>query len=157
MDLNIGGTIKTVSAMVPLLETAAAQNAHREPSRVIVTSSIFGLVVPRVDQSTAILYSTSKAALIHLSRNLAIALGPRNITVNSISPGVFPTALTMPMINMVGGVEKMVDKSPNHRIGRPEDIAGVVIYLASRAGSHVNAVNIVIDGGDIWNRYHLHA
>ena len=59
------------------------------------------------------------------------------------------------LMELEGGVEKMAKESPNGRLGRPEDIAGAVVYLASRAGSHINGAVITMDGGALWGRLKL--
>lgn len=96
-------------------------------------------------------YSASKAAALHLARNLAVELGPQGILTTSIAPGFFPTKMASGLMEMSGGVQALADANPNKRLGLPEDIAGTVVYLASRAGSHVNGGHIVLDGGAIWS------
>lgn len=90
------------------------------------------------------------AAVIHLTRNLAVELGPRHILCNSIAPGFFPSKMASGLIDKIGGEEFVATLNPDGRIGRPEDIAGTVVYLASRAASHVNGACLTIDGGKIW-------
>ena len=92
------------------------------------------------------------AAAIHLTRNLAVELGPRHVLCNSIAPGFFPSKMASGLMALNGGKEAMARRSPNKRLGRPEDIAGTVVYLASRAASHVNGCCITIDGGTLWGR-----
>jgi NAD(P)-dependent dehydrogenase (short-subunit alcohol dehydrogenase family) len=94
-------------------------------------------------------YSTSKAAVLHLARNLAVELGPRHILVNGIAPGFFMSKMTGALMEKAGGEEALGKSSPNGRVGKPEDIAAAVVYLSSRAGGHVNGDTIVLDGGKI--------
>ncbi|MGH9824836.1 MAG: SDR family oxidoreductase [Blastocatellia bacterium] len=125
--------------LLPLLEKGARPT---DPARVINIGSIDGLKVPRVENYA---YAPSKAAVHHLTRVLAVRLGPRNITVNAIAPGPFESQMTKWMLeNMQKEIE---GQCPLGRIGAPGDMAGVAIYLASRAGAYVNGVVIPVDGG----------
>lgn len=73
----------------------------------------------------------------HLARQLAVELGPRNITSNTVAPGFFPSKLAQGLINNLGGTDELESANPRKRLGRPEDIAGVMIYLCSPAGSYM--------------------
>lgn len=97
----------------------------------------------------------SIAAAIHLTRNLAVELGPRHILCNSIAPGFFPSKMASGLMALHGGEAEMAKQNPNGRLGRPEDIAGAVVYLASRASSHVNGACITLDGGALWGKGRL--
>ncbi|KAF3061686.1 Rhamnolipids biosynthesis 3-oxoacyl-[acyl-carrier-protein] reductase [Daldinia childiae] len=154
MDLNVKGVFLCIQKFAPLLEKRATVE---DPSRVIITSSVAGLGVGTTGPQATFGYSASKAAVIALGRNLALELGPRHILVNSICPGWFPTKMATGLLSMTGGLEKHAARNPNKRLGRPEDIAGVVVYLSSRAGSHVNGATIQIDGGALWNTVSLEA
>ncbi|KAL2152380.1 hypothetical protein VTH82DRAFT_5564 [Thermothelomyces myriococcoides] len=147
MDLNVRGVFNLVREFAPLLQRRASAE---DPSRVVITASVSGLGVGTLGKQGTYGYSASKAAVIHLGRNLAVELGPRGITVNSICPGFFPTKMSNGLLKMAGGVEAVAKANPMRRLGRPEDIAGVVVYLTSRAGSHVNGAAIEIDGGALW-------
>lgn len=118
-----------------------------DPSRVVIVSSVGGIIVPHVGQTGAIAYSASKAAAHHLGRNFAMELVPHNITTNIIAPGWFPTRLANPAIEKAGGEEVAGASNPMGRLGVPEDIAGVAVYLCSRAGRYVNGEDISVDGG----------
>lgn len=158
MDLNVKAVFNTVRLFAPLLERAVAASVSSsssttiDPSRVIITASVAGLSIGSLGQQATYGYAASKAAVIHLGRNLALELGPRHITVNSICPGFFPSKMTNGLLDMAGGAEEFGKTNPMGRLGRPEDIAGAVVYLASRAGSHVNGEALVIDGGAMWAR-----
>jgi NAD(P)-dependent dehydrogenase (short-subunit alcohol dehydrogenase family) len=154
MNLNVKSVFNTVRLFTPLLVRAATPE---DPSRVIITASTAGLGVGTLGEHGTYGYSASKAAVIHLGRNLALELGPRNITVNSICPGFFPSKMANGLIDASGGLDKLSKMNPTGRLGRPEDIAGVVVYLASRAASHVNGEAIAIDGGSMWARGELSA
>lgn len=90
------------------------------------------------------------AAVIHLTRNLAVDLGPRHILCNSVAPGFFPSKMASGLLEKQGGEAKAAKMNPNGRLGRPEDIAGTVVFLASRAASHINGACVTIDGGGLW-------
>ncbi|KAL8720452.1 MAG: hypothetical protein Q9225_002677 [Loekoesia sp. 1 TL-2023] len=152
MDLNVKSVFNTIRLFAPLLQ----KNASREdPSRVIVTASVAGLGIGHLGDHATFGYSASKAAVIHLTRNLAVELGPRNILCNSIAPGYFPSKMASGLMAIQGGEAEMAKNNPNGRLGRPEDIAAAVVYLASRASSHVNGGNIVLDGGALWKQGRL--
>lgn len=90
-------------------------------------------------------YSSSKAAVHHLSRHLAGRLGREHILVNAIAPGSFPSKMMAATLKQFGDV--IVAGVPVGRIGSPEDIAGTCIYLASRAGQYTAGAVITVDGG----------
>lgn len=152
MDLNVRGVFNLIREFAPLLEKKASVE---DPSRVLITASVAGLGVGTLGKQGTYGYSASKAAVIHLGRNLALELGPRGITVNSICPGFFPSKMSNGLMEMAGGVDKLEQANPMRRLGRPEDIAGVVVYLASRAGAHVNGAAVEVDGGALWKRGEL--
>lgn len=147
MDLNVRGVFNTVRLFAPLLGRRASV---ADPSRVVITASVAGLGIGTLGANGTYGYSASKAAVIHLGRNLAVELGPRHITVNSICPGFFPSKMSNGLLAIGGGADALAQNNPMGRLGQPEDIAGVVVYLSSRAGSHVNGAAIEIDGGALW-------
>lgn len=126
----------------PLLRKLATV---RDPSRIVVTASITGIGVGTLGEHATFGYSASKAAALHLARNLALELGPQHILVNSIAPGFFPTKMASGLMDIEGGLEKLSAASPNRRMGQPEDVAGTVVYLCSRAAGHVNGGHIILD------------
>lgn len=152
MDLNVKGVFNTIRDFTPLLEKAARKG---DPSRVLITASVAGLGLGTLGRQGTYGYSASKAAVIHLGRNLAVELGPRGITVNSVCPGFFPSKMSNGLLKISGGAEKMAAGNPMGRLGQPEDIAGIVVYLTSRAGAHVNGEAIAVDGGSLWQRGEL--
>lgn len=131
-------------SFAPLLEKAGTR---ADPSRIIIVSSTAGSTVPHVGDHGTIMYSVSKAAAHHLSRQLAVELGPRNITTNTVAPGFFPSKLANGLIEILGGQQELEDWNPRKRLGEPEDIAGVMVYLASPAAAYVNGEDIAVDGG----------
>jgi len=103
--------------------------------------------VHHVGDHGTIMYSASKAAAHHLSRNFAVELGPRNITTNTVAPGFFPSKLANGLIELLGGQDELERENPRGRLGEPEDIAGVMLFLCSRAGNYINGEYISVDGG----------
>ncbi|KAK2807778.1 hypothetical protein FQN50_005320 [Emmonsiellopsis sp. PD_5] len=134
LDLNVRGVFNMVRLFTPLLEIAGTP---QDPSRVMIVSSVAGINVPHVGDNGTIMYSVSKAAANHLARNLAVELGPRNITTNTVAPGFFPSKLANGLIENLGGVKKLSAGVPRKRLGVPEDIAGVMIFLCSPAGNYM--------------------
>ena len=72
--------------------------------------------------------------------------------MNAIAPGFFPSRMANGLMEMTGGQEALAKRNPSRRLGQPEDIAGTVVFLASRAGSHCNGSVLTIDGGEVWAR-----
>lgn len=93
------------------------------------------------------LYGISKAGLAQLARNLAVEFGPDNIRVNAISPGVIDTEFAMPLTKNPELIEKRISLTPLRRIGKVEEVAGMALLLASKAGAFISGQNIIIDGG----------
>jgi NAD(P)-dependent dehydrogenase (short-subunit alcohol dehydrogenase family) len=138
-DLNLKAPFYLTRAFLPLLEAGATQD---DPGRVINVGSIDGLHVPGVPTYA---YSASKAGLHHLTRVLARELAARWVTVNAVAPGPFESKMMAATLRDFG--EAIVEAVPLHRIGRPDDMAGVVIYLSSRAGAYVTGAILPVDGG----------
>lgn len=139
MDTNVKGVFFLTQQLIPLLEKAARPG---DPARVINIGSIDGIKVPRVENYA---YSPSKAAVHHLTRVLAVKLGERNITVNAVAPGPFESQMMKWTLEQFRA--EIEASCPLKRIGSPGDMAGVAIYLASRAGAYVNGTVIPVDGG----------
>ncbi len=149
LKLNVTTMFALTRDFTPLLEKAGRPTS---PARVINVGSIDGLHVPRVHGVGTYAYTASKAAVHHMTRCLAVELGPRKITVNAIAPGFFHSKMTKNIFEKVG--DKLAANSLLDRVGEPEDIAGMAVYLSSRAGAYVNGAVIPLDGGTIVN--HLH-
>jgi len=141
LALNLKAPFFCTRAFLELLERRAEQD---DPSRIINLGSIDGL---RVAGLPTYSYSTSKAGLHQLTKVLAAELGPRWITVNAIAPGPFESKMMAATLDQFG--EMIAAAAPLRRIGRPDDMAGTAVYLASRAGSYVTGAVIPVDGG-IW-------
>jgi len=139
MNVNLRAGFFLVQKLLPQLRAAATP---LDPARIINIGSIGGLHIPNWD---AFAYGASKAALHHLTRALTKRLGKDNIVVNAIAPGPFPSRLTNTESE---AVKKSVQTYiPLRRPGEPEDIEGLVVFLASRAGAYVNGTTIALDGG----------
>jgi NAD(P)-dependent dehydrogenase (short-subunit alcohol dehydrogenase family) len=108
---------------------------HR--SLPLLVSSTAGVNVAHVGDHGTIMYSASKAAAHHLTRNFAMELGPRNITTNTVAPGFFPSKLASGLIDILGGEKELNESNPRGRLGEPEDIAGVMVFLCSPAGAYM--------------------
>jgi NAD(P)-dependent dehydrogenase (short-subunit alcohol dehydrogenase family) len=139
VDLNLKAPFFLTQALLPLLEAAATED---DPARIVNVGSIDGLRVPPLPTYP---YSASKAGLHQLTRVLARELGPRRITVNAVAPGPFESKMMAATLDAFGAA--IAANAPLRRIGRPDDMAGVVVYLASRAGAYVTGAVIPVDGG----------
>ncbi len=93
------------------------------------------------------LYGISKAGLVQLAKNLAVEYGPKNIRVNAISPGLIDTPFSNSLLDNKEFMDKRLQLTPLRRVGTPEEIAGVVVLLASKAGAFITGQNIIVDGG----------
>jgi NAD(P)-dependent dehydrogenase (short-subunit alcohol dehydrogenase family) len=138
LALNVKGVFHTTKYLLPLLQAAGTTEA---PSRVINIGSIDGIHVPVLETYS---YSASKAAVHQLTRHLAKRLAPA-ITVNAIAPGPFESKMMHATLEAFG--EQIAASAPLRRIGRPDDMAGTAIYLASRAGAYLTGAIIPVDGG----------
>ncbi len=139
MDVNVKSVFFLTKALLPALESAATSD---DPARIINVGSVDGINVNRLPNYA---YGPSKAAVHHLTRTLAQHLAARHITANAIAPGPFPSKMMAATLDRFG--EQIRAGVPLGRIGEPEDMAGVAIYLASRAASYVTGVVIPVDGG----------
>jgi NAD(P)-dependent dehydrogenase (short-subunit alcohol dehydrogenase family) len=139
MDLNVRGVFLLTQALAPQLRAAASAE---DPARVVNIGSIDGgFHVPGYE---AYAYSASKAAVHQLTRHLGRFLAPDHVTVNAIAPGLFPSKMTAFLFEHE---EQLVSAIPMGRAGTPEDMAGIAIYLASRAGAYTTGAIIPVDGG----------
>ena len=139
MDTNLKGLFFLTQALLPQLEAAGTA---QDPARIINIGSVDGIQVSLFD---ALGYGASKAGLHHMTQTLANRLAPRHITANVIAPGGFETDMMAPMLNTIG--DQIVAGVPLRRMGGAEDIAGVAVMLASRAGAYITGAIIPVDGG----------
>jgi NAD(P)-dependent dehydrogenase (short-subunit alcohol dehydrogenase family) len=138
LSVNVKGVFHMTRFLLPQLREAATPE---DPARVINIGSIDGLRAPHMDTYS---YSASKAAVHMLTRHLAAKLAP-SITVNAIAPGPFESKMMAETLRSFG--DQIAASAPLKRIGRPDDMAGTAIFLASRAGSYLTGVVIPVDGG----------
>ncbi len=140
LHTNVEGVFNLTVALLPTLRAAAV---GRAPARVINIGSIDGLRTPSVTNYS---YSASKAAVHMLTRHLAKRLASEQITVNAIAPGPFESKM-MSILEDPDARAAIEAEVPLGRIGRPDDVAGLTIMLASRAGAYLTGAVIPLDGG----------
>ncbi len=146
MDVNVKGVFFLTQKCLPLMRAAASADS---PSRVINIGSIDGLHTPGMNNYS---YSPSKAAVHHMTRVLGAQLVKEHILMNAIAPGPFPTWMLSTGVGFGGETEnadwKSVGKSnPSGRVGAPSDVAGLTIFLSSKASSYIVGQVIALDGG----------
>lgn len=139
MNINLKAVFMLTRDLLPLLRKDASTE---NPSRVINVGSIDGL---RVSSTDNFAYGASKAAVHFLTKNLALRLAPQGVTVNAIAPGAFESQMMAYMLDNFK--DKIESENPLGRIGRPADMAGLALYLASNASKYMTGQVIAIDGG----------
>ncbi|HTX38666.1 MAG TPA: glucose 1-dehydrogenase [Bryobacteraceae bacterium] len=118
-----------------------------QPGKVINVSSVHEeLPFPHF---TA--YCMAKGGLKMMMRNLAIELAPLGITVNNIAPGAIETPINRKLLNDPKLLQPLLENIPLHRLGKPEDVAGVAAFLASSDADYITGITVVVDGGLLWN------
>jgi sorbose reductase len=135
-NTNVNGVFLTAQA------AAKAMVAGNRGGTIITTASMSGHIINTPQQVGH--YCASKAAVIHLTKAMAMEFAPHNIRVNSVSPGYILTELVEPLSEYHALWEP---KIPLGRLGRPEELVGIYLYLASDASSYMTGSDIVIDGG----------
>ena len=135
-NVNVRGAFNCVQAVLPEMISEKSGN-------IVTISSIWGLR----GASCEVVYSATKSALIGLSKSLAMELAPSGIRVNCIAPGVIDTDMLDALPEEV--MDSLAEETPMGRIGKPEDIAGAVSFLASDSAGFVTGQVICADGGFI--------
>jgi NAD(P)-dependent dehydrogenase (short-subunit alcohol dehydrogenase family) len=141
LNINVRAPFLLTQALLPQLRAAATEE---DPARVIMIGSIDGVMVPLGDNFS---YSASKAGIHMLARHLAHNVVGENITVNTIAPGPFRSKMMGYLLDDPDSRARIARAVPRKRIGTPEDMAGAVIFLASRAGAYLTGTLIPVDGG----------
>lgn len=141
LGVNVIAVFDLARELLPLLEAAASDD---DPARIINLGSVMG-IQPVSDGNYA--YMASKAAVHHLTRNLALELSGRRITVNAFAPGTFQSRMMNAFVGTADKASRTGHLVPLGRIGVLDDIAGATIFLTSRAGRYITGVILPIDGG----------
>lgn len=141
LDVNVKAVFELTVACLPLLRAAASAD---DPARVLTIGSVDGIRTPALESYA---YSASKAAVHMLTRHLALRLAGEAITVNAIAPGPFDSKMMAWVLDDEAGRQQVAASVPLGRVGRPDDMAGTAIFLASRAGSYLTGAVIPVDGG----------
>jgi NAD(P)-dependent dehydrogenase (short-subunit alcohol dehydrogenase family) len=136
MGVNLAAPLKLSAHVIPHM-------AGRGGGSVVLMSSIAGL---RGNGAIG-LYGLSKAGLAQLARNLAVEWGPRGVRVNAVSPGLIRTPFATDLLGDDAFMARRLAATPLRRVGEPDEVSGVVVMLASRAGAFITGHNLVIDGG----------
>jgi NAD(P)-dependent dehydrogenase (short-subunit alcohol dehydrogenase family) len=141
LGVNVKAPFALTRALLPALRKAATTD---DPARVINVGSIEGIQVPELENYA---YPASKAAVHMLTRNLALRLAGEAITVNAIAPGPFDSKMMAFVLDDPDGRATVAGHVPLGRVGRPDDMAGTALFLASRAGAYITGAIIPVDGG----------
>jgi len=138
MEVNFDGVLRVGRAV------ARRMAAHGAGGSIVNTASIAGAMVSKGLSA----YSVSKAAVVHLTKAMALELAPLNIRVNALAPGFFPTELNQQFLASEAG-RKMLARFPMPRAGRLEELDGPLLLLASQAGSYMTGTILTVDGGTL--------
>ena len=132
-----------IQAQLWLVQMAAPGMRERRDGAIVLVSSIGGLR----GSDTIGAYNISKAADMQLARNLAVELGPHNIRVNAVAPGLVKTDFARALWENPEYANPRIAKTPMRRLGEPEDVAGAIVFLASPAAAWLTGQTLVVDGG----------
>jgi len=141
LRLNVQGMFHLTQSLLPLLRKAARAD---DPARIVNVGSVMG-DVPLGTMTYS--YAVSKGAVHHMTRVLSNDLAPEHITVNAIAPGPFPSKMTAFALAHDEGRKRAAKGVPLGRVGEPEDIAGALQFLCSRAGSYLSSAILPLSGG----------
>jgi gluconate 5-dehydrogenase len=138
LDVNATGTFLCCQAFGRAM-------AERGSGRMVNVASVAGLVGQDPEVLDAVGYSASKGAVVALTRDLAVKWAPLGLTVNAVAPGFFPTRMTQGVIEKAEN--RLTAATPMGRLGRPGELKGVVLFLASDAASYITGQVLAVDGG----------
>ena len=141
MSVNVAGLFSLMRDLAPMLVKSANPN---RPSTVVNVGSVMGSVT---QSEHAYSYAASKAAVHHLTKILAAEFAGRQVTINAIAPGPFPTNMTRFAIGDEKGAARGANAVPIGRLGRAEDIAGALLFLTGRGGAYTTGAIVPVDGG----------
>jgi NAD(P)-dependent dehydrogenase (short-subunit alcohol dehydrogenase family) len=141
MGVNVAGLFTLTRELMPMLLAAATAD---RPASIVNLGSVMGHAT---EAENAYSYSASKAAVHHLTRILAQEFASRQVTVNAIAPGPFPTNMTRFAIGDQEGRARTAEAVPLRRVGRPDDIAATLLYLVGRGGAYTTGAIVPVDGG----------
>lgn len=141
LNVNLKGVFFITQAVVRhLMET-------KRPGKIINISSVHEeLPFPHFAS-----YCASKGGLKMLTRDLAIELAPFGITINNIAPGAIETPINTKLLNDPAKLNALLEEIPLRRLGKPEDVAGMAVFLASSDADYVTGTTFFVDGGLLWN------
>ena len=143
IDGTINGVFRMTREILPIMLEQGSGN-------IINIASMYGMVAPNMEiygdsgQNNPANYGAGKAAIIQFTKYIACVYAEKGIRANAVSPGPFPNPDVQKDVRFVHALES---KTPMHRIGTPEDLQGVMVYLASDASRYTNGQNIAVDGG----------
>ncbi len=140
MQVNVDGSFYACKAVAPGM-------IKKGYGKIINIASVAGIKGEPGDVLDAVGYSSSKAAVIGMTRDLANKWGQHGIRVNAIAPGFFPTKMTEKVIPRI--TERLQQHNPLKRAGKPGELGGVGLFLASAASDYVNGHTLVVDGGGV--------
>ena len=145
LEVNLTGTFLCC-------KEAAKSMIERRWGRIINVASIAATHAPRPERfNGGYNYSASKAGVIGMTKRLAVELAPYHITVNCLSPGIMETPLTEKALTEAHTLSQVLDSVPMRRVGKPEDLDGIIVFLASESSRFLTGQNIIVDGGySVW-------
>ncbi len=139
LDINLKGYF--------LCTQACAQEMAKQKSGVIVNIASVAMGQQGVGAPNVVHYCASKGGIAAMTEALAVELAPYNIRVNVIAPGLIETPMIDPIKQDAAAMEAMLDKVPMRRVGKPEEISNLVVFLASDKSSYMTGSVVVVDGG----------
>ena len=141
LDVNLKAVFFATQAVVKHFRNT------NNPGRIINISSVHEeLPFPHFTS-----YCASKGGMKMITRNLAVELGPMGITINNVAPGAIATPINEDLLNNPQQLKKVTNNIPLGRMGEPEDVAGIVAFLASDEAKYITGATFYVDGGLLWN------